>query len=241
MQFSKRMILALTLCFAGAGVFAQTAGDIINKNIEAMGGKAKLSQLNSIYEEITTTAMGQEIPGKIWIVNNKGMRTEMSIMNQKLITVITKDTGWMVNPLAGSSEPQPLPMQQIKSSISRLDIRGQFMDYAANGYTASFLGKEAVNGKDYYKVKLVKGTEQDFTFFIDATTYLVYKIQAQVNVQGQDVSTDVVLADYKKTPEGYLFPGSTTVVVNSGGMEIKSVMDKVVVNPTVDPALFQKP
>ncbi len=241
MLLTKRIILALTLCFAGAGVFAQTASDIINKNIEAMGGKAKLSQLNSLYEEITTTAMGQEIPGKIWIVNNKGMRTEMSIMNQKMITVVTKDTGWMVNPLAGSSEPQPLPMQQIKSSIARLDIRGQFMDYAAKGYTATLLGKEALNGNEYYKIKLAKSGEQSFTFYIDANTYLVYKIDAQIDVQGKEVSTEVELSDYKKTPEGYLFPGTTTVVVNSGGMEIKSIMDKVTVNPSVDPALFQKP
>ena len=235
------MILALALCFAGAGVFAQTAGDIINKNIEAMGGKAKLSQLNSIYEEITTSAMGQEIPGKVWIVNNKGMRTEMSVMNQKIITVVTKDTGWMVNPMMGSSDPQPLPMQQIKQSISRLDLRGQLMDYGAKGYTATLLGKEAVNGKDYYKIKLAKAGEQSFTFFIDATTYLVTKIDADVKANGQEISTDVELSDYKKTPEGYVFPNTTTIHVNSGGVEIKSTIDKVTVNPTVDPALFKKP
>ncbi|HEV2483723.1 MAG TPA: hypothetical protein VGS79_28855 [Puia sp.] len=241
MRLTKRMILALTLCFAGAGVFAQTTSDIINKNLGAMGGKAKLQQLNSVYEEITTSAMGQEIPGKIWIVNNKGMRTEMSVMNQKIITVVTKDTGWMVNPMMGNSEPQPLPMQQIKQSISRLDLRGQFLDYAAKGYTATLLGKEAENGKNYYKLKLAKAGEQSFTFYIDATTYLVAKIDADVKVQGQDVTTEVELSDYKKTPEGYSFPGTTTIHVNSGGMEIKSTMDKVTVNPTIDPALFQKP
>jgi hypothetical protein len=122
-----------------------------------------------------------------------------------------------------------------------LDIRGQFMDYAAKGYTATLLGKEALNGNEYYKIKLAKSGEQSFTFYIDANTYLVYKIDAQIDVQGKEVSTEVELSDYKKTPEGYLFPGTTTVVVNSGGMEIKSIMDKVTVNPSVDPALFQKP
>lgn len=235
------MILALTLCFAGVGVFAQTANDIINKNIAAMGGKAKLSQLNSVYEEMTTTIMGQEVPGKVWIVNNKGMRTEMTVMNQNIITVVTKDTGWMVNPMMGNSEPQPLPMAQIKQNLSRLDLRGQLFDYASRGYTAALQGKEAVDGKECYKLKMAKTGEQNFTFFINTTTDLISRIDAEVTVQGQTVSTQIDLADYKKTPEGYVFPYTTTIHVNNGGMEIKSTIDKLTVNPTVDPALFLKP
>ena len=240
MLLTKRVILALTLCFAGAGVFAQSANDIINKEIDAMGGKAKLLQLNSVYEEITTEAMGQNIPGKIWIVNNKGMRTEMEVMNQKIITVMTRDTGWMVNPMTGS-EPQALPHEQIKQSLSRLDLRGQLLDYTAKGYAATLLGKETQNGKDCYKIKLAKTGEQNFTFYIDATTYLISKINADVTANGTNVNTEIELSDYKKTPEGYTFPMTTTIHVNSGGMEIKSTIDKVTVNPTVDPNLFLKP
>jgi outer membrane lipoprotein-sorting protein len=240
MLLTKRIILTLTLCFAGVGVFAQTANDIIGKYVNAMGGKEKMLKLNSVYEEITTTMMGQEIPGKVWIINNKGMRTEMTVMNQKIISVMTKDTGWMVNPLMGSSTPQPLPSEQIKQSASRMDLRGQLMDYAAKGYTATLLGKEAVNGKDSYKIKLTKAGEQNFTFFIDASTYLLSKIETNVQAGGVSMNTEIEMSDYKKTPEGYTFPYTTTININPGG-EIKSTIDKLTVNPTVDPAIFLKP
>ena len=240
MLLTKRIILALTLCFAGVGVFAQTANDVIGKYVDAMGGKDKLLKLNSVYEEINTTLMGQEIPGKVWIVNNKGMRTEMSVMNQNIISVMTKDTGWMVNPLMGNSTPQPLPSEQIKQSASRMDLRGQLVDYAAEGYTATLLGKAAVNGKDTYKIKLAKTGEQNFTFYIDATTYLISKIETDVQAGGVNATTEILMTDYKKTPEGYSFPYTTTININPGG-EIKSTITKLTVNPTVDPALFQKP
>jgi outer membrane lipoprotein-sorting protein len=240
MLLTKRIILALTLCFAGVGVFAQTANDIIGKYVDAMGGKEKMLKLNSVYEEITTSLMGQEIPGKVWIINNKGMRTEMSVMGQKIISVVTKDTGWMVNPLMGNSTPQPLPNDQIKQSVSRMDLRGQLMDYASKGYTATLIGKEAVDGKDAYKIKLAKTGEQNFTFFIDASTYLISKIQTEVQASGVSASTEIVMTDYKKTPDGYTFPYTTTININPGG-EIKSVINKVTVNPTVDPSLFLKP
>ena len=240
MLLTKRIILALTLCVASMGVFAQTAGEIIDKNIAAMGGKDKLSKLNSVYEEMTTTVMGQDIPAKIWIVNDKGMRTEMTVMGQKIITVMTRDTGWMVNPMMGNSDPQPLPSDQIKQSASRMDLRGQLMDYANKGFTATLLGKEAVDGKDNYKIKLTKKGQQDFTFFIDASTYLISKIQTNVQAAGQSMNTDIVMSDYRKTPDGYSFPFSTSVNINPGG-EIKSTISKLTVNPTVNPAVFQKP
>jgi hypothetical protein len=239
MQSTKRIILALWLCFAAAGVFAQTANDIINKNIEAMGGRDKLMKLTAVYEEITTSVMGQDIPGKVWIVNDKGMRTEMEVMGQKIISVMTRDTGWMVNPLAGSSEPQPLPSEQVKQAAGRMDLRGQFMDYVNKGYTATLLGKEAVDGKENYKLKLVKGSD-NFEFYIDASTYLITKIVTQVNAAGQTMNTEIGMSDYRKTPEGYEFPYATTININPGG-EIKSVISKLTVNPTVDPVVFQKP
>jgi outer membrane lipoprotein-sorting protein len=240
MLLTKRIILALTLSVASMGVFAQTAGEIIDKNIAAMGGKDKLSKLNSVYEEMTTTVMGQDIPAKIWIVNDKGIRTEMTVMGQKIITVVTKDTGWMVNPMMGNSDPQPLPSDQIKQSVSRMDLRGQLMDYANKGFTATLLGKEAVDGKDNYKIKLTKKGQQDFTFFIDASTYLISRIQTNVQAAGQSMNTDIVMSDYRKTPDGYSFPFSTSVNINPGG-EIKSTISKLTVNPTVNPTVFQKP
>lgn len=240
MLLTKRIILALVLCVAGMGVFAQTAGAIIDKNIAAMGGKDKLSRLNSVYEEITTSLMGQDIPGKLWIVNDKGMRTEMTVMGQKIISVMTKDTGWMVNPLMGNGTQQPLPSAQIKQSVSRMDLRGQLMDYASKGYNATLLGKEAVDGKDNYKIKLSKTGQQDFTFFIDASTYLITKIQTNVEANGTSMNTNILMSDYRKTPDGYTFPFTTTISINPGG-EIKSTISKLTINPTVAPAVFLKP
>lgn len=239
MQLVKRIILSLGLCLAGAGVFAQTANDIINKNIEAMGGKDKLLKLNSVYEEINTSVMGQDIPGKVWIVNNKGMRTEMEVMGQKIISVITNDTGWMVNPMMGNSEPQPLPSEQIKQSVGRMDLRGQFLDYANKGYTATLEGQEAVDGKQNYKLKLVKG-DNNFEFYIDASTYLISKIVTVVKAGGMTMNTEIGMSDYRKTPEGYTFPYSTTIHINPG-TEISSTITKLNINPTIDPVIFQKP
>jgi outer membrane lipoprotein-sorting protein len=238
MPLTKHLLLAVLLFFANAGVFAQSANDIINKNIEAMGGRDKLSRLNSVYEEMTTSVMGQDIPAKIWIVNEKGMRTEMTVMGQQMITVITADTGWMINPMTGNNTPQPLPSNILKQSLGKMDLRGQLMDYMNQGFTATLLGKEADGSKEAYKIKLVKSGQPTFTFYIDVSSYLISKIATDANTNGQNTAVIVVMSDYRKTPEGYFFPFLTTI--EAGSSEIKSQITKLTINPAVDPSLFAK-
>jgi outer membrane lipoprotein-sorting protein len=240
MQFTKRIILAAALSLIGASSFAQDVNDIINKNIEAMGGKDKLSKLLSVYEENTTSVMGNDLNSKVWVLNGQGMRAEVEVMGSTIITVMTKDTGWMVNPMTGNSDPQPIPMEQVKQSAARMDLRGQFLNYAANGYTATLVGKEQLDGKDNYKVKLTKTGEGDLLFYIDGATYYVNKMVTTVKANGSDVTSEIAFTDYKTTPEGYVFPYTTTISNPQAG-EIKSTITKVVPNQTIDPKLFQKP
>jgi hypothetical protein len=87
---------------------------------------------------------------------------------------------------------------------------------------------------------MVKTGNPDFTFFIDASTYLVTKIQTNTVAKGVNMSFDIGFSDYRKTPDGFSFPYNTTITINPGA-EITSTISKITVNPTVDPAIFQKP
>jgi hypothetical protein len=239
MQVSKWLMVVLTVCLLGGKAFSQSADDIINKNLDAMGGKDKLATLKTVYEETSTSAMGNELPGKTWFINGQGFRSEINAMGSSIVTVITKDTGWMVNPLTGNTNPQPLPAEAVKQSIARLDLRGQFLNYAQHGYTATLQGSEKVNGKDCYKIKLSKPGEGDVLYFVDATTYFVDKVSSSAKVNGSDITADVLFGDYKKTPDGFVFPNSTTFTTPQG--DITATVTKVVPNQAVDPTLLQKP
>jgi hypothetical protein len=240
MQITRSFILAASISLFSTGAFAQSVGDVINKNIDALGGRDKLTSLASLYQESTTSVMGQDMNSKTWIVSGKGMRAEVAVMGQNIIQVITKDTGWMVNPMAGSTDPQPMTKDQIKPYASRIDPRGPFLNYAANGYTATLVGSDKVNGADCFKVKLTRSGDGDQTYYIDKSTYYIDKASVDYNVQGQAGTLDIVFSDYTKTPEGYVFPNTTTISGTPQG-DIVSKITKVVPNQSVDPAIFTKP
>src|SRR3954447_16350203 len=109
MKVLRHGLLLLTTIVCIASAHAQTVNDIVNKHIEAMGGKSKLSQLKSIHMDMSMQMMGNEVPSSVIIVEGKGVKSETDLQGQKIIQVVTDTGGWMINPMMGVTTPQPIP------------------------------------------------------------------------------------------------------------------------------------
>ena len=75
--------LVTVLCFVLGSqtlFFAQTADEIIDKYVQALGGKDKLTSIQSIVMQGKVSAQGMEIPVSTTILNNKGSKVEFSVM-----------------------------------------------------------------------------------------------------------------------------------------------------------------
>src|SRR5206468_12941955 len=120
MKVLKHGLLLLTTLVCFASLHAQTADKVINKHINAMGGKDKLSKLKSIHMDMSMQMMGNDLPASVTIVEGKGYRSESEVQGQKIIQVITDTGGWMINPMMGATTPQSLPAEQAKPAESQL-------------------------------------------------------------------------------------------------------------------------
>lgn len=239
MQLNKWAVIAVTVCLFGGHAYSQSADDIINKNLDALGGKSKLSTITTLYQESNSSLGGNDMTGKTWIRFGTGMRQEIEAMGSQIVTVIYKDSGWAVNPLAGSTDPQPIPAEQIKRYAGMMTPGGMFANYQDKGYTATLVGHEAVNGKDCFKIKLSKKDDPDMLFWIDASSYMIDKQEVTSNMGGQDMTVDIAFTDYKTTPEGFMIPYTVTTTLPMGDLETK--LTKVVVNGPVSDSVFTKP
>ncbi len=220
--------------FSALSVKAQTADEIVNKSIDAIGGKDAISKTTSLTMTGTVQAFGGDNPTTVTILNGKGYKSESEFNGQKVIQCINEKGGWAVSPMGGGGA-QEIPEEAYKASKSQLDIGGGLYNYAAKGSTAELLGKEG----SAYKIKLTTKDKDVTTYFIDATTYYVSKIVKKGNVMGQDVEISIQFSDYKKTDSGLLIPFTTNT--DLGQFQIATTFTKVEVNKTVDPAIFAMP
>jgi hypothetical protein len=215
---------------------AQTADEIVNKYVEAIGGKDKLSQIKTKSIESTTQVMGNEGPSSINIVDGVGYKVTSEINGQTFTTCYTDKGGWQVNPYAGATTPTPLPDELYKQGRSVLDITGPLFNYAAKGNKVELLGKE---GNDY-KLKVTSKDSVEVTVFIDATTYYMDKVIASASMMGQTMEVTSTFSNYKKGDMDLVFP--YTVEISYGGQfNVATTIKKIEINKTIDPAIFVMP
>lgn len=226
------------LTFLSAGLLAmstlmaQTIDDIINKHIEARGGLEKLKTLQSAVMEGSMNQAGNDVIIKIYVVNNKAYKTEFSVMGQTGYSIITNTEGWSFSPFGGATSPTPIPAEQVKESQYGLDMVGGFVDYKAKGNKVEYLGKETIDGKECFKVKLTRPNGKIVTYFFDSNYYIARTIiNGTVNGQEQEVTTDY--SDYRKTPNGFLF--AYRRILPQGEM----IFTKIEVNTKIDDAVFK--
>ncbi|MDP4224668.1 MAG: hypothetical protein Q8868_15280 [Bacteroidota bacterium] len=239
MKNYKTTLLSGALLMCGAFVSAQTADEIIAKYVQAIGGKDFLSKITSLYTESKMDVMGNESTQKVTILNGKGYKTEMEIMGSNIVTCITDNGGWSVNPMMGSNDATALPDDQYKSSKSQIWIGGPFVNYKENGYQAELQGNETIGDVNAVKVKLTSPDNISVTYSFDpATGYLLKSVQ-QSDMQGQTVDNTITFSDYRQA-SGYTLPYKVSMDI--GGMfQLSSTITSVELNKAVDPAIFVKP
>jgi hypothetical protein len=235
---TKGSFLLLTATLSIATVRAQTADEIVSKHVDALGGKAVISSIKSLYMESSIQVMGMEVSSVTSIINGKGFKSETDFNGAKYIQVVTEKSGWGINPMAGQSTPAALTDEQVKIAQSQLQIGGPLVDYAAKGYKVELIGKDTANGGEF-KIKMTGTTGFEATYYINTKTYQIDKEVDKISAQGQDVEVTKTFGDYKKTDAGLVMAGTQQVIAAQNTVNITT--KKIEVNKTIDPAIFEMP
>ena len=227
--------LVAAAMFSFAGLRAQTADEIVNKYLDAIGGKDKLGQVKSLHTEGTVQVMGNDNPSTTTILNGKGFRSESEFNGSKFIQVFTDKSGWTVNPMAGGNA-EAMNDEQYKAGRNQIYVGGQLYDYAARGNTLELQGKDGNN----YKVKVTSADKTSATYYIDANTFLINKVVRTGEMQGQAVEITISLSNYQKTDAGILYP-FTTEMDFGGNFSMTLSVKKIEFNQEVNPSIFDMP
>ena len=226
--------------FAIAGILtvsatqAQTADEIINKHIEAIGGKENLSKVKSLYIESNMDMMGTSAPAVSNLLDGKGFKTEINFGGSTIINCFTDKGAWSVNPMGGNPAATALPDEMYQSGKHAIYTGGVLLDYAAKAATAEVQGKE----DGAYKIKITTGNAPSF-YFIDTATYYIKKMVIKGELMGSPVDVTTSFSDYKKTDFGMVL--SYSQLLDIGAYSFPSTVTKVEANKEMDAAIFEMP
>ncbi|HEY4288062.1 MAG TPA: hypothetical protein VGN00_13245 [Puia sp.] len=235
-------LLCITL---SATSYAQSAREIVAKHIQALGGKERLQSINSIFVEgVAVMDNGTQVDAKVWKVYDRLFRQEISMGDSSVTTIVTPGHGWVANQQTNGTF-KSMASDRLRALQPQIDPAGPLADYAAKGCRVDFVGRDSVRGIACYKIRLSCPMGQSAIYYIDAQTYYIVRetgkggmmcviLDNNANPDGDFV---IDFSDYKKTPEGYVFP--YTIVTNAFGAKMS--IDKVEINHNVDVEVLSRP
>ena len=236
----KQLITLVSLLVIPALSFAQTAQEIIDKNVAALGGADKIAAVKSIKYDQGMNVMGMDLTGKSTIVVGQSLRNDISVMGQQITTVVDGDKGWAINPMQGGSAPQALPEEQVKMQKGNANVIGTDLAVAkTKNYPVELVGKEKMGATDVYNLKVTR-PEGDSYYFVDASTNQLVGMKTTVTVQGQSGEVKIKYGNFK-TVDGLTIP--TTLEMENPAMPgpMTMTLSNIVFNPTIDSSIFTMP
>jgi len=210
---------ALTIWFGcSSAVFAQTpnptltADQIVSKNIAAKGGAEKLKGVNSVRITAAATVQGAITPMVIELKRPNLRRQEVTLNGQKIVQAFDGTNAWLLNPSLGD-QPIQMPAPQTASMKRDAEFDSPLLDYQAKGVKVSFAGREDIEGRPAYhlKVTTVDGATRDY--YLDTDSYLEFRVDAPIEQNGVRGSLSVSMSDYRDV-DGVKMPFSLKQALN---------------------------
>ena len=231
-----------------AGAYAQapeaaplpTVDDIIAKNLQAKGGAAKWQSMKSVKMTGKMTAQGTEMPLTVYAMRPNFNRQEITMAAGKAIQAFDGTTAWVVNPMLGIETPQAVPGPAAELAKNSADFDGALINYKAKGNDIELVGKEQLEGKDVYHLKVTTKGGPVQHYLLDADSGIELRMSAEVELGGgQKQTLTTAMSNYKQV-DGIMIPH--TVTQTAGGRTLLQwTITTVEFNAVPDDSIFRLP
>ncbi len=234
-----RSMLGVALLCATAA-HAQTVDDIVAMNLKAKGGAEKWNSVKTVRMIGTVNAQGKELPMTVYAQRPNSTRQEVTVGDMTMVQAFDGAVAWATDPRMGGA-PQQAPPAVAERARTNADFDGALINYREKGTRIELVGKETLEGRDVYHLKVTLKGDDVQHYFLDAQTGLEVKTSAEVDAMGtgQKQALESVMSDYRPV-EGIMLPHSVKQFLNGKPM-METKIQKVEINPTVDDALFRMP
>ncbi len=219
---------------------AQTADEILAKVLAARGGLDKLRAIHS--ERVSGQISFGDVTGPFVVELKRPLKMHMqlTIQDKTMVRVYDGKQGWANNPFAGKVDPEAMSGDELKNITEESDFDGPLLDYKSKGNQIELVGKDKVDDKDVWRLKLTTKNGDARFYLFDANSFLLLKWEGKRKYQDQELPVESHFSDYREVG-GVKF----AFAIDSGStpteLTQKIRIEKIELNPDLSDAEFVKP
>ncbi len=249
MKTVTRSLLAATLLVSWADVAAtQSADEIVERHLTALGGRSALEKLTSRVGTgtITLATPAGDLKGPIEVTNARPgkertfLSLDLSALGAGKMTADRRFDGAVgveINSLQGNREITGAELEGMKNQAAAFP--SAFLDYKAAGMSVTLGGKEKVGIRDAYVLVAQPKSGSPVRLYIDAETFLAVKsVWIAEAPQVGTFEQTIEFSDYRDVG-GVKVAFRLKATSEAQGFDVQ--MSKIEHNVAVDPSIFAKP
>jgi outer membrane lipoprotein-sorting protein len=242
MNFMKLKSLCIALFFLlPISASAQTVEEVIAKVTAARGGLHKMRAIQS--ERVSGKISFGEVTGPFVVELKRPLKMHMqlTVQNQTMVRVYDgKSQGWANNPFAGKMNPDVMSEEELKNITEESDFDGPLVDYKSKGNQVELVGKDKVNDKDAWRLKLTTKNGDVRSYLFDANSFFLLKWEGKRKYEGQEIPVESYFSDYREVG-GLKFAFAIDSGSSATDITQKIRIEKIELNPELNDAEFAKP
>ena len=236
------LLLGLALAAASPGCVRENALDaLIARHIEARGGMERLQSIDTL----RASGRAKAGPAREALVTREvkppgRVRTEFAFQGVTAVFACDGSACWSVEPLAGIFEAQPMSEADTSLATEQANIVGPLVHWKARGHTVELLGKETVDGREAYKLKVTLSSGGEQIDFLDAETALLVRRDTTRTLGGQQLELQTTYSDFRPVG-GVVFPHLIRSSAEGRPDVLEIIVEEAELNTPVDDARFEMP
>jgi hypothetical protein len=215
-----------------------TVEEIVARHVAARGGLETIRSIRTMREKGRISA-GANREGRVTRERKRPGSTRFELTVQGVTSVMVSDGrhGWKMSPLDGDLEPRPLPHEVVAEVAEQADIEGPLVDWKAKGHQLELAGREVIDGRETFKVKLtLKSGAVRYEYF-DVESFARLRTDSTRHWRGQPVRIETTFGDHRKTG-GILCPHLIEIAAVGRPQRLRIVLETIEVNPPLSDTRF---
>ena len=222
-----------------APLAAQSPADILDRHLKAMGGLAKVQAVHSIRMKGAIQAkLGLTLPVLMEAARPNKARMEIHSDERDFLRVFDGAQGWVSDP-ERDGELRPFTAREVQAAQAT-SFDGELIQPEARGARTEFEGREMLNQRDTYRLKV---TEKDGAWsrhWVDAQLFLEVQVDHEMDTPEGKRTETTRYSDFRLVDGMPLAFHIVTGIRYSHDARIIQI-DEVQLNPAIPDRDFQPP
>lgn len=236
----RKLILTVLLVIISLSIKAQTAEAIIGNYVKFIGGEKKWKTIKTLVTSGEYDYGGMKFPFTAYSKAPNLYKFVVPLNGKFYAQAFDGKQGWKIDAFKNETTPTMLNGKEATDMANESDVELEpaFINFEKKGHHAVLEGKDSINGTFCYKIKFVKKSGEEETYYFDAASAaIILKVAPSKNTEMHGAVLNTLFSDYRDIG-GVKIPFKA--VSRLGDQNILTVtVEKASVNQPIAETLFK--